>query len=210
VSTSVVCAAQRAPRQPTDEAVVTPSHDRYRGFPNIARRNAMQETLEVPALVRLLDIPRRARILEVGCGRGVALPPLARLCDPVRLTGLEIDPQLLSEARERLTVRGVHAELVCGEVREMPLPDASCDVIIDFGTCYHVSRPHLALAEIARVLCDNGRFLHETRLSQLLAHPRRAVGRNLPWSAVPELTRERTAALWSTRLRVPRTTTTLT
>ncbi|HEV3230050.1 MAG TPA: class I SAM-dependent methyltransferase [Solirubrobacteraceae bacterium] len=181
---------------------VTPALDRYRAFPNAARRNAMQEILEVPALVRLLDIPRRARILEVGCGRGIALAPLARLCQPTRLTGLEIDPQLLSEARDRLTARGVQAELVCGDVREMPFLDQSFDVIVDFGTCYHIGGPELALREITRVLADGGVFVHETPLSQLLAHPHRATGRKLPWSTAPGLTPNRTAALWSARLRV--------
>jgi ubiquinone/menaquinone biosynthesis C-methylase UbiE len=163
----------------------------------------MQESLEVPALVRVLDIPRGARVLEVGCGRGIALPPLARLCQPTRLTGLDIDLELLTEARERLAARGVRAELVCGDVREMPFADQSFDVIIDFGTCYHIGRPELALREITRVLADHGTFVHETPLSQLLAHPRRSTGRMLPWPTAPQLTRDRTAALWSTRVRVP-------
>jgi ubiquinone/menaquinone biosynthesis C-methylase UbiE len=188
--------------QPT--VLLAPGLDRYRAFPNIARRNAMQEILEVPALVRLLDLPSRARILEVGCGRGIALPPLARLCQPSRLTGLELDPKLLAEAREHLTAHGVRAELVCGDVRNMPFPDQSFDVIIDFGTCYHISRPALALREITRVLADYGAFVHETPLSQVLAHPRRSTRRELPWAAAPQLTRDRTAALWSTRVRVPK------
>ena len=178
-----------------------PVTERYREFPDVARRNAMQELLEVPALVRLLDLPRGRRILEVGCGRGVALAPLARLCEPIRLSGLDIDARLLAEARERLAARGLQAELVCGDIREMPFPDACFDVVVDFGTCYHVSRPEAALREIARVLDDGGVLVHETPLSQLLAHPRRSVGRRLPWHATPELTRRRTAVLWSSRAR---------
>lgn len=169
----------------------------YREFPNLAHRNALQERLEVPALVRLLDLPRGRRVLEVGCGRGVALPVLAALCDPTRLTGLDIDPALIVHADRHLGARGVAAELCCGDVREMPFPDGSFDLVVDFGTCYHVSRPEAAIGEIARVLGDGGQFVHETRLSQLLAHPRRSTGRKLPWSAAPDLVRSRSALLWA-------------
>ena len=174
------------------------SCDGYREFPNLAHRNALQERLEVPALVRLLDLPRGRRVLEVGCGRGVALPALAALCEPTRLTGLDINPALVTEAGRHLNARGLVAELCCGDVREMPFPDGSFDLVVDFGTCYHVSRPEAAICEIARVLDDGGQFVHETRLSQLLAHPRRSTGRKLPWSSAPQLVRSRSALLWAT------------
>ena len=172
----------------------------YLEFPNLAHRNALQERLEVPALVRLLDLPCGQRLLEVGCGRGVALPALAELCEPSRLTGLDIDPALLAEADRRLRARGVIGELCCADVRQMPFANDSFDVVVDFGTCYHVSRPEAALREIARVLVAGGQLVHETPLSQLLAHPCRSAGRGrLPWAAAPELTRTRTALLWSRR-----------
>lgn len=173
----------------------------YREFPNLAHRNALQERLEVPALVWLLDLPRGQRLLEVGCGRGVALPALAELCEPSRLTGLDIDANLLTEADRRLKARGVKGELFCADVRQMPFADDSFDLVVDFGTCYHVSRPEAALREIARVLAAGGLLVHETPLSQLLAHPCRSAGREgLPWTAAPELARTRTALLWSRRI----------
>lgn len=176
----------------------------YLPFPDVARRNAAQERLEVPALVRSLAIPSGARILELGCGRGVALVPLAQLCEPRQLTGVDIDPRVLLEARGRLDARGVEAELVCADIRELPFADGSFDLAVDFGTCYHISRPELALREVARVLRRDGAlFVHETPISQLLAHPVRSAGRRLPWSAVPELCGHRTAVLWSSRITVP-------
>ena len=170
----------------------------YQPFPNIERRNVLQECLEVPALVRSLRLPRGARILEVGCGRGVALAPLAQLCRPTALVGLDFDPALIAVARRRLEDRGIDAQLVHGDVRAMPFPDRSFDVVIDFGTCYHVDDAERALNEIARVLGRGGRFVHETRVSQKLAHPVRSRG-GLPWGAAPRLTRDRTALLWAAK-----------
>jgi SAM-dependent methyltransferase len=171
----------------------------YRPFPDIARRNTWQETLEVPALAWALGLPAGGRVLEVGCGRGVALPCLLRLLRPKRLTGLDVDAALLEQARSR--AEGLEIELLTGDVRGLPFPKASFDLVVDFGTCYHVSRRGQALREIARVLAVGGRFVYETRASQLLSHPVRSWGRRLPWHAVPELVPERHALLWASRVK---------
>jgi ubiquinone/menaquinone biosynthesis C-methylase UbiE len=167
----------------------------YRPFPDHDSRNARQQRLEVPLMLRALNVPHDARILEIGCGRGVALPAIQAHRSPARLVGLDIDPELLAQAEP------TPAELVVGDVRAMPFPDASFDVCVDFGTCYHIARPLDALREIARVLRPGGRFCHETPLSQLISHPIRWGFRLLPWSAVPELEPARRAGLWSVRLR---------
>ncbi len=137
--------------------------------------------------------------MEVGCGIGVALVALTRLCQPTRLVGVDIDQELLSEAAEEVDSKHIHAELYQADVRNLPFPDASFDVVIDFGTCYHITYPERALHEIARVLCENGYFIHETPLNQFLSHPVRSFGRRLPWYAVSALTRDRHALLWGRR-----------
>ena len=178
------------------------SEREYRPFPNEEGRNSRQASLEVPIMVRALNLPAGVRVLEVGCGRGIALPVLARLLRPSRLVGLDRDAGFLNEARARLAGSGATAELVPGDVRRLPFPDASFDLVIDFGTCYHIARAATALAEVARVLAPGGLFACETPLSQLLSHPARSLGRRIPWRAEARFTRERTAILWSTRRRV--------
>jgi ubiquinone/menaquinone biosynthesis C-methylase UbiE len=173
----------------------------YRPFPNDEGRNARQASLEVTLMIRALGLPMGGRVLEVGCGRGVALPGLARMLRPCRLAALDIEPAFLAEARARLDAEGVVAELVPGDVRRMPFPRASFDLVVDFGTCYHITRPAAALAEIARVLATGGLFVHETPVSQLLSHPVRAFGRRLPWKIFTCFERHRTAVLWSVRRR---------
>lgn len=178
--------------------VASPTADfDYRPFPDERGRNVRQAHIEVPLLVGLLGIPPGARILEVGCGRGIALPVLRRLRRPSRLVGVDVDSSLLAEAARNAA--GSDVELVCADVRALPFADRAFDVVIDFGTCYHISRPAQALAEIARVLAPGGLFCQETPLMQLLSHPARWGGRALPWDEVPQLASGRRAVLWSSR-----------
>lgn len=174
----------------------------YEPFPNVELRNSIQYAVEVPLMVRILDVPPGAWILEVGCGRGIALAALSRLRRPERLVGVDVDPEALEDAARRVAGAPVPIELVRADVRALPFPDGAFDVVVDFGTCYHVGRADRAVAEIARVLREGGRFLTETRMSQAMAHPIRTSGRGLPWRAAPALVRTRTAVLWSSQRKV--------
>ncbi len=168
-----------------------------RPFPNSTWRNAMQESLEIPLLVSLLGLPTGQRILEVGCGRGIALPALDLLCKPTRLAGIDIDGSLLDEAGKRLSAGNGQTELIQADVREIPFSEESFDIVIDFGTCYHITHHEMALSEITRVLSVGGIFVHETRVSQLLAHPMQFAGLRHSLSATPLLVPNRNALLWA-------------
>ncbi|MES2523397.1 MAG: class I SAM-dependent methyltransferase [Gemmatimonadota bacterium] len=176
----------------------------YTPFENQEYRNVVQTHLEIPALLRLLPVGTGSRILEIGCGRGVALPRLRALCAPSRLVGVDIAPELIAMAERRVSsvadlAQEIGTELVVADVRALPFAAASFDVVIDFGTCYHIDDPELALREITRVLGRDGCFIHESTLAQRIAHPWRTSGRGLPWEAVPSLRAERDAILWAAR-----------
>jgi ubiquinone/menaquinone biosynthesis C-methylase UbiE len=177
-------------------------HAEYEAFPEIPMRDALQVGIEVPLLLELLRIPTGGRILEVGCGSGAALVELSRRLRPDRLIGADVDASLLAEAAGRLRGCAIDCELLHADVHGLPLPDSSVDLVIDFGTCYHIHDAASALLEVARVLRPGGLFVHETPVSQLMAHPIRSFGRRLPWKRVPSLRRTRTALLWSARTRV--------
>jgi len=171
----------------------------YRSFPNQERRNFLQTHFEIPLLLKALPIPPACRLLEIGCGRGIGLARLGQLCAPARLAGIDIDPVLIEHARERLARLSCAAELGVADARAIPYDEGEFDVVVDFGTCYHIDHPEQALREVERVLRPGGLFIHETRIAQLLAHPVRATRHRLPWASVPALMPERHALLWGAR-----------
>jgi len=180
----------------------------YMPFGNVEVRNGLQALVEIPLMIRALKLPRGAQVLEIGCGRGVALPVFDDRLEPVELIGLDIDGALLAEARERVRNSRTYATLVEGDVRDLPFEAARFDLVVDFGPCYHVSDTmdgrRAALREVARVLRTGGLFVHETRMAQRLAHPLRSFGRTLPWWAVPSLVPDRSGLLWGARRKIDR------
>lgn len=183
-----------------------PSAIEYQPFGNVETRNGLQELIEIPLLLRALRPPTGGRVLEVGCGRGIALPVLAKRLLPMELVGIDIDPVLVSIAQQRVKHAGLTATVLEGDLRDLPFEDASFDLVFDFGTCYHVGGGRAgacaALREISRVLRPGGRFIHETPIAQHLAHPVRSFGRRLPWSSQRTLVAERRAMLWCMRRKL--------
>jgi len=193
---SLLSALRRLPSDGGDRS------EEYRAFPDMEGKNDRQATFEIPLMTRLLDLPRGVRVLEVGCGRGVGLISLRQILEPGRLVGLDIDREALTTARERLDHTQATAELFWGDVRRMPFQDASFDLVIDFGTCFHIAHPHRALGEIARVLDEDGIFVHETRIAQVLSHPLRSLGRAMPLEWFPHLKRLKWRGLWTMRKKM--------
>lgn len=169
--------------------------DRYRPFPNAGYRNFLQRNLEVPIFLRALRLPKGGRVLEVGCGRGTALPVIQRILSPSSLVGLDIEVRFLFEARAKDVSEGA-ARLVHGDLRHLPFPNASFDTVIDFGTCYHVGGAEQALREICRVLAPRGVLATESKLAQVLAHPIRTLGRRLTPPKDVGLRASRHAGMW--------------
>lgn len=174
----------------------------YTAFPDVPWRNHLQEFFEVPIVVSALNLPKGVRMLEVGCGRGIALPALMRICEPNSLTGLDIDADLIAAAKKRMASRDLEVNLIHGDLRQMPFKDSSFDLVIDFGTCYHISNAEAGLHEIARVLSKGGSFVSETYMNQLLAHPVNSPNRKkVPWDAEFSLVIQRRVLLWSKRIK---------
>jgi SAM-dependent methyltransferase len=111
-------------------------------------------TLEYPRARRtralyLPHLPRGERVLEAGCGLGIEVIHLGRL--GYRMVGVDYVEDALRRVRPH--VAG-HA-LVAGDVRRLPVRDASFGAYLSFGVLEHFEHgPEPALREANRVLRD--------------------------------------------------------
>lgn len=95
------------------------------------------------------------RVLDAACGEGYGSAILAGAAREV--VGVDIDPATVAHARTSYaSVRNL--SFVEGSAAELPLPDASVDLVVSFETIEHLEagdQPRM-LAEFARVLADDG------------------------------------------------------
>ena len=116
-------------------------------------------------VARQVEWPPYAPVLEVGCGTGWLWPAVSDvLTAPIALTLTDLSSGMISEARGRTTgldnVRVVGAEVAPAQA--LPFTDASFQVVVANHMLYHVPDPPSALAELRRVLREDGVLLAAT------------------------------------------------
>lgn len=113
------------------------------------------------ALYLLLGITTSIKaesVLDVGAGTGRGLRFLANHRPGLRLHGVEI----VDELREIAHARGIPREwMTAGSGYQLPFPDASFDIVTEFGVLHHVDRPELFVREMLRV-ARFGIFISDT------------------------------------------------
>ena len=102
-----------------------------------------------------IDLPEKARVLEVGCGTGAATRVLARRPEVAAIVGIDPSPLFLAKARE-LAAAHRHVSFHQGDVRALDLEHHSFDVAIAHTCLTHVPGPDQALRELFRVLRPGG------------------------------------------------------
>jgi SAM-dependent methyltransferase len=101
-----------------------------------------------------LGIPSGSRVLDVACGTGNTSIPLAR--KGCIVTGVDIAPNLLIQARERAAADGLTATFDEGDAEQLPYPDASFDAAVTMFGAMFAPRPELVASELGRVLKPGG------------------------------------------------------
>jgi arsenite methyltransferase len=100
-------------------------------------------------------------VLDIGSGGGIDTILAARRVGPTgKAIGLDIVDAMIDRARLNAAEAGVDrwTEFLPGEMEQIPLPDASVDVVISNGVLNLSARKSRALAEINRVLKPSGRI----------------------------------------------------
>jgi ubiquinone/menaquinone biosynthesis C-methylase UbiE len=100
---------------------------------------------------------RNARLLDVGCGTGHRVMPMAQHFDVREYVGFDHSSTSLEAARalaEELQFRA--ATLAEGDLFALPYPDESFDVVVSQGVLHHTSDARRGFRELVRVCKPNG------------------------------------------------------
>jgi len=99
-------------------------------------------------------------VLDIGSGSGTDVLIASRLVGrDGRVIGLDLTETMRDKLRANASVAGAgNVEVLEGNVEEIPLPDASIDVVTSNGVLNLVPDKAKAFREIARVLKPSGRL----------------------------------------------------
>lgn len=107
----------------------------------------------------LIDLATGECVLDLGSGGGIDVLLAAKRVGPTgKAYGLDMTDEMLAEARANQTRAGVdNAEFLAGHIEDIPLPDASIDVVISNCVINLSTEKAAVFAEVCRVLRPGGR-----------------------------------------------------
>ncbi|MGC7095478.1 class I SAM-dependent methyltransferase [Amycolatopsis lurida] len=110
--------------------------------------------------VRLLDVQPTDRVIELGCGPGVAIAALAARASRGSVVGVDHSPVMIRQARRRnrAAVRAGRVRLIHASVENLSLRDGPFDAALAVNTVGMWPDPAARLRELARLLRPGGRI----------------------------------------------------
>ena len=144
-------------------------------------------------------------MLDVATGTGNVAIPLAK--SGCIVTGVDIAPNLLVQARERAVAEGLQTAFDEGDAEALPYPDASFDAVVTMFGAMFAPRPDVVASELLRVLKPGGLLAMANwnpdgftgvmfRAGSKYAPPSPGLAPPVQWG-VPDVVRERLAGFTS-------------
>ncbi len=110
-------------------------------------------------LVEELDPRPGERALDIGCGRGALLSPLATAVGPAgTVTGIDISGEMVRRAVADAAAAGLSVDVRVSDAQAPQLPTASYDVIASSLVLFFLPDPVAALRAGRELLVDGGRI----------------------------------------------------
>ncbi len=104
--------------------------------------------------IKGLGLQPGMKVLDVACGTGNLALPAARLGAVV--TGVDIAPNLLKQARENAEREGLRIQFDEGDAEALPYEDAGFDAVVTMFGAMFAPRPEVVAAELMRVCRPRG------------------------------------------------------
>ena len=101
-----------------------------------------------------LGLKPGSKVLDVACGTGNLALPAARL--GANVTGVDIAPNLVEQARANARNAGLNAQFDEGDAEALPYDDASFDAVVTMFGAMFAPRPDLVAGELKRVTKPGG------------------------------------------------------
>ncbi|MDP2759246.1 MAG: class I SAM-dependent methyltransferase [Sideroxyarcus sp.] len=98
-----------------------------------------------------------SHIADIGSASGVSAALFA--ARGAHVTGIEIAPELVAQARELWRDYAERIEFVVGDAEHLELPDASLDAVFFGGVLHHIPQLEKVYDEAMRVLKPGGKFV---------------------------------------------------
>ncbi len=111
-------------------------------------------TQSMRMLVEMAGASGANEVLDVACGPGIVACEFAQHCG--RVTGIDITPRMIEQARERQKSMLLHnVTWEVGDIMPLPFADSSFDIVLTRYSFHHFLAPAHVLSEMVRV-CRRG------------------------------------------------------
>jgi len=100
------------------------------------------------------------KVLDVGCGGGLACEFLAKL--GANVSGIDLSINSIKAAQEHAKNSNLEINYQCGVAENLPYNENTFDIVLCFDVLEHVADLKIVISEIYRVLKKDGIFLFDT------------------------------------------------
>jgi len=115
----------------------------------------LTETTAIEFMARR-GLKPRMRVLDVACGTGNLAIPAAK--GGAQVTGIDIAPNLLDQARTRASRDGLAIGFEIGDAENLPFEEGSFDLVVSMFGAMFAPRPELVATELVRVCRPGGQI----------------------------------------------------